>query len=324
MTELLRDSLFNFYRYLNATQPLPQSGGADAAANSSGAALYFKPGTLATLAAQLLQGLSFLHQLNITHCDLKPENVCIVSASKRHFKLIDFGSAVMQCDCHNSYVQSRWYRAPEVMLGLPWDGKVDVWGVGCILAELLVGQPIFHGGSVELVLAAQAAVLGPHPKHMRDSSELAHMYFTSDGQIYSIEPAGEKRAGVMTTLKGVSLQALTKVEDAGLLGFLTSLLSIDPDQRPTAAEALNDPWLRQALDASPDGQRHKLLAHLHGYHQSPSASRGGSSSNSADTSPVSSRNASRDVSPMRPRDSMRDSKSRGDSERYSTAGPGAL
>ena len=124
----------------------------------------------------------------------------------------------------------------------------------------------------------------------------------------------------MTTLKGVSLQALTKVEDAGLLGFLTSLLSIDPDQRPTAAEALNDPWLRQALDASPDGQRHKLLAHLHGYHQSPSASRGGSSSNSVDTSPVSSR----DASPMRPRDS----KSRGDSERLerrsSTTGPGAL
>lgn len=320
VTELLRDSLFNFYRYLNATQAVPQGGlSAEGAINGSGAALYFKPGTLATLAAQLLEGLRFLHGLSITHCDLKPENVCIVSASKRQFKLIDFGSAVMRCDCHNSYVQSRWYRAPEVMLGLPWDGKVDVWGVGCILAELLVGQPIFHGGSVELVLAAHAAALGPHPKHMRAASELAHMHFTADGHIYSIEPGGERRAGVMRSLEGVSLQTLTKVEDAGLLRFLTSLLSIDPDQRPTAAEALEDPWLLQALAASPDGQRHKLLAHLQGYHQSPVASRGGSLVNSANPSPDSSRSASRDASPMR----VRDGKSKGASaERHSTAGPG--
>ena len=60
-----------------------------------------------------------------------------MSASRRRFKIIDFGSAVVTHDCHNSYVQSRWYRAPEVMLGLPWDEKVDVWGVGCIVAELL-------------------------------------------------------------------------------------------------------------------------------------------------------------------------------------------
>lgn len=316
VTELLRDSLFNFYRYLNATQSLPQGAlNAEGALNDSGAALYFKPGTLATLAFQLLEGLRFLHGLGITHCDLKPENVCIVSASKRQFKLIDFGSAVMRCDCHNSYVQSRWYRAPEVMLGLPWDGKVDVWGVGCILAELLVGQPIFHGGSVELVLAAHAAVLGPHPKHMLEASELSHMYFTKDGLIYSIEPGGERRAGVMRLLEGVSLQSLTKVEDAGLLRFLTSLLSIDPDQRPTAAEALEDPWLLEALSVSPDGQRHRLLAHLEGYHQSPVASRAGSLHNSASPSPDSSQNAS----PARERGR---SKGGSSAERHSSTGTG--
>jgi len=326
VTELLRDSLFNFYRYLNATQPLPHSGSAEAGTHSSGAALYFKLDTIAKLAAQLLEGLAFLHSLNITHCDVKPENVCIVSASKREFKLIDFGSAVMHSDCHNSYVQSRWYRAPEVMLGLPWDGKVDVWGVGCILAELLIGQPVFHGGSVELVLAAHAAVLGPHPKHMMTNSELAHLYFTPDGQVYSIEPAGEKRAGIMMPQKNVNLKSLTKVEDKGFLSFLKSLLSIDPEQRPTAEEALSDPWLRQALEPteSADGARHQFLDRLHGY-QSPSTSRCGSSSNS----PVSSKNASRDASPMRafrpaedtgsPEDGRSKSKSE---QRRSMAGPG--
>jgi len=179
---------------------------------------------------------------------------------------------------------------------------------------LLVGQPVFHGGSVELVLAAQAAVLGSHPKHMLTHSELAHMYFRSDGRVYSIEPAGERRAGVMMPLAGINLKSLTKVEDARFLSFLTSLLSIDPEQRPTAAEALNDVWLQQALEPleSAEGSRHsKFLANVHGY-QSPSTSRSGSNSNSVNTSPASSQNASRDSSPMR--SPMRDGGDKGLSE----------
>ena len=109
-------------------------------------------------------------------------------------QIIDFGSAVMQCDCHNSYVQSRWYRAPEVMLGLPWDGKVDVWGLGCIVAELLLGRPIFHGPSIALVLAAQAAVLGPPPAHMLQASELAPCYYR-DGRVHCLDGSGGSGGG---------------------------------------------------------------------------------------------------------------------------------
>ena len=82
VTELLRDSLFNFYRYLNATQPAPP-----AAAAVPGCRAYFSGSTLAALSRQLLRALVFLHELKITHCDLKPENVCIVSASRREFKV---------------------------------------------------------------------------------------------------------------------------------------------------------------------------------------------------------------------------------------------
>ena len=92
--------------------------------------------------------------------------MCIASASRRKFKIIDVGSAVLGHDVHFSYVQTRGYRAPEVMLGLPWGEKVDQWGVGCILAELMLGQQLFHGPSVEHVLAAQQAVLGAIPEAM--------------------------------------------------------------------------------------------------------------------------------------------------------------
>ena len=91
VTELLRDSLFNFYRYLNATQPAPPAAAAafspPAAAAGPGCRAYFSGSTLAALSRQLLRALVFLHELKITHCDLKPENVCIVSASRREFKV---------------------------------------------------------------------------------------------------------------------------------------------------------------------------------------------------------------------------------------------
>ena len=95
VTELLRDSLFNFYRYLNATQPAaftpPAAASAapapPAAAAVPGCRAYFSSSTLAALSRQLLRALVFLHELDITHCDLKPENVCIVSASRREFKV---------------------------------------------------------------------------------------------------------------------------------------------------------------------------------------------------------------------------------------------
>ena len=180
--------------------------------------------TLATLATQLLQGLAFLHNLSIVHCDLKPENVCLVSASRRRFKIIDFGSAVLTHDCHNSYVQSRWYRAPEVMLGLPWDEKVDVWGVGCIVAELLLGQPIFHGGSVELVLAAQEATLGRHPQHMVDASRQRRC-ITPRMDASSPSTRRERRPERTCCSRGLQPAEYPRLRRRGLSDFLTTILS---------------------------------------------------------------------------------------------------
>ena len=141
-----------------------------------------------------------------------------MSASRRRFKIIDFGSAVLTHDCHNSYVQSRWYRAPEVMLGLPWDEKVDVWGVGCIVAELLLGQPIFHGGSVELVLAAQEATLGRHPQHMVDASETAKMYYAPDGRLFTVDPQ-ERRPNVRAAAAGLQPAEYPRLRRRGLSGL---------------------------------------------------------------------------------------------------------
>ena len=89
---------------------------------------------------QCLEALEYLHDLGIIHCDLKPENILIKSYRRCEIKVIDLGSSCFQTDNLSLYVQSRSYRAPEVILGLPYDPKIDIWSLGCILAELSSGE----------------------------------------------------------------------------------------------------------------------------------------------------------------------------------------
>lgn len=101
------------------------------------------PISLQVISRQCLEALSYLHELGIIHCDLKPENILIKSYRRCEVKIIDLGSSCFQNDNLSLYVQSRSYRAPEVMLGLPYDQKIDLWSVGCILAELHSGEVHF-------------------------------------------------------------------------------------------------------------------------------------------------------------------------------------
>ena len=99
-------------------------------------------------AIQILISLYFLRENSIVHCDLKPENILIKSYSRSEIKVIDFGSSCFIHDHLSSYVQSRSYRAPEVILGCSYDYKIDIWSLGCILAELLTGYVLFQNESV--------------------------------------------------------------------------------------------------------------------------------------------------------------------------------
>ena len=96
-------------------------------------------------AIQLLYSLKFLKEHDVIHCDLKPENILLKDPSKSGIKIIDFGSSCFREERVYTYIQSRFYRAPEIILGINYTPCIDMWSFGCIMAEFAMGYPIFPG-----------------------------------------------------------------------------------------------------------------------------------------------------------------------------------
>lgn len=107
----------------------------------------FSESTIKRYAAQMLKALCFLEERQIIHCDLKPENILICDAEAQNIKIVDFGSGCKTKEQMYTYVQSRFYRSPEVVLRIPYTTKVDIWSLGCIIAELFTGEPLFPGNN---------------------------------------------------------------------------------------------------------------------------------------------------------------------------------
>ena len=100
-------------------------------------------------AYQMARGLAAIHKIGVCHRDIKPQNL-LVDTSTHALKICDFGSAKMLTpgEPNISYICSRYYRAPELMFGsTDYSTAIDVWSVGCVVAELLLGAPLFPGNS---------------------------------------------------------------------------------------------------------------------------------------------------------------------------------
>ena len=102
----------------------------------------------------------------IIHCDLKPENILLRNANKSGLKIIDFGTGCFEGSQLYKYVQSRYYRAPEIILGVDYSCAIDMWSLGCILGELFLGFPLFPGEDEAEQLALIVEYLGTPPNSL--------------------------------------------------------------------------------------------------------------------------------------------------------------
>jgi len=194
-----------------------------------------------SIAIQCLEALQFLHGLGLIHCDLKPENILVKSYSRCEIKVIDLGSSCFETDHLCSYVQSRSYRAPEVILGLPYDKKIDIWSLGCILAELCTGNVLLQNDSPATLLARVMGIIGSIEQAMLAQGRDTYKYFTKNHMLYERNQESNRLEYLIP--KKTSLRHRLPMADQGFIEFVAYLLEVNPKKRPSASEALKHPWL---------------------------------------------------------------------------------
>ena len=126
---------------------------------------------------QCLEALVAIGDKNIVHCDLKPENIMLQSTTSPQIKVIDFGSACLEHQAVYTYIQSRFYRSPEVLLRLPYERGIDVWSLACIGAELFLGLPLWPGTCEFNQMCKMVESLGCPPAEMLDRGQWTLKFF---------------------------------------------------------------------------------------------------------------------------------------------------
>jgi len=211
-------------------------------------------------AHSIVIALNLLYNNKIIHGDLKPENILLKQPGKSGIKVIDFGSSCYEGSKLYGYVQSRFYRAPEVILGNSYGTGIDMWSLGCILAELLVGFPILPGEDEFDQMAMTIELLGMPPNHLIRDSKRASKFFSSDGlpryccvtnrDGIPMISGGKSRRGYQRGPPGsrdlatIFRGALTS-EDGMVVDFIRRCLEWDPKLRMTPEMALRHSWLKK-------------------------------------------------------------------------------
>ncbi|OSD05535.1 kinase-like protein [Trametes coccinea BRFM310] len=190
---------------------------------------------------QVFRGMKYIHSASVVHRDLKPGNLLVNADCE--LKICDFGlsrgfnsapddNPTMMTE----YVATRWYRAPEIMLVYKaYNTPIDVWAIGCIMAELLTGKPLFKGKDYVDQLNKILDVLG-----------------TPDDAVVS-RIASPKAQAYMRSLplkKKVPFEKLIPTADPQAVDLLEKLLKFDPAERITVVDALEHPWLSAYHDVS--------------------------------------------------------------------------
>lgn len=191
------------------------------------------PSHIAFISYQVLCGILALHSANVVHRDLKPSNI-LINASCRA-KICDFGLArgiLQEDELLTEYVVTRWYRAPELIVKRDYDASIDMWSLGCVIAEMFTGKALFRGDNYVDQLDAIMELLGSPTvtdlKHVKNAEILEF-----------IKDSGHEGKPWSQILPGVPQDAVD---------LISNLVVFNPKKRLSAKEALRHPFFSDYFD----------------------------------------------------------------------------
>lgn len=195
------------------------------------------------LMKQLLQAVAYMHANWVMHRDLKTSN--LLYSNNGRLKVCDFGMARKHGDFATPYspgVVTVWYRAPEILLGLKtYDEKIDVWSAGCIMAEILLGRPLFNGRTeIEVINMIFNLVGTPKPEDFR---EMYRSPLVSKGILFIRGSTPPTWRDTFLLPTAAHANAGRSLSSAGV-DLLSKMLQPDPTKRISAAEALEHDFFR--------------------------------------------------------------------------------
>ncbi|XP_066505653.1 homeodomain-interacting protein kinase 3a isoform X2 [Hoplias malabaricus] len=221
---------------------------------------------------QVATALKKLKSLGLIHADLKPENIMLVDPVRQPYrvKVIDFGSAshVSKAVC-STYLQSRYYRAPEIILGLPFCEAIDMWSLGCVIAELFLGWPLYPGALEYDQIRYISQTQGLPGEHLLNVGTKTSRFFckevdspytawrlktTEEHEAETGMKSKEARKYIFSCLDDIGHvnlvmnmegcdQLAEKADRQEFVDLLKMMLLIDAEQRITPSNALSHPFV---------------------------------------------------------------------------------
>lgn len=219
-------------------------------------------GACRTYAYQTFVALAHMRKCSIIHADLKPDNI-LVNESRAGLKICDLGTAIDRSDAATAhteitpYLVSRFYRAPEIILGMPYDYAIDVWSIGATLYELYTGKILFTGDSNNQMLKNIMEIRGRLTPKLYKRGQLSSVHFDEQGQFISVErdkvlnkttvrtlpmvkPTRDLRTRILAASSGLSDAESRELNQ--FIDLLEHCLTLNPDKRIKPAEALRHPF----------------------------------------------------------------------------------